>query len=97
MFAMIGPALVPVAALLPAFIPVVVLALVVFFVLPLALALFAFWIWMLVSAVQNRGLSDGEKIAWVLVIVFLHWLGAILYFFIGHPKRNTLWIPPQKP
>ncbi len=96
MFAMIGPALVPAAALLPALLPVVVLVLLFFFVLPLALALFAFWIWMLVSAVQNQGLSDGEKIAWVLVIVFLHWLGAILYFFVGHPKRNTPWIPPQQ-
>ena len=54
---------------------------------PLVLALFVFWIWMLVAAVQNQGLTDGEKIAWVLVIVFIHFLGALLYFFIGHPKR----------
>ena len=65
----------------------IMLALLVF--LPLALALFAFWIWMLVSAVQNKGLTEGEKIAWVLVIVFIHWLGALLYFFVGHPKRKT--------
>ena len=58
-------------------------------IIPIALALFAFWIWMLISAVQNKGLSEGEKIAWVLVIVFIHWLGALLYFFVGHPKRNT--------
>ena len=64
--------------------------------LPLALALMAFWIWMLVSAVQNQGLTEGEKIAWVLVIVFLHWLGAIIYYFVGHPKRNTPLIPAQK-
>jgi heme/copper-type cytochrome/quinol oxidase subunit 2 len=56
--------------------------------LPITLAAFAFWIWMIISAVQNKGLTDGEKIAWVLVIVFLHVLGALLYFFIGHPKRN---------
>jgi hypothetical protein len=56
--------------------------------LPIGLALLAFWIWMLVSAIQNRGLNEGEKIAWVLVIVFLHALGALLYLFIGHPKRN---------
>ena len=58
------------------------------FLLPLVLALFVFWIWMLISAVQNKGLTEGEKIAWVLVIVFLHWLGALLYFFVGHPKRK---------
>lgn len=55
-----------------------------------SLALTAFWIWMLVSAVQNKGLSDGEKVAWVLAIVFFHFLGSLLYLFIGWPKRNVL-------
>jgi hypothetical protein len=57
--------------------------------LPIGLALVAFWIWMLIEALQNKGLSDGEKIAWVLVIVLLHFLGALLYFFVGHPKRKN--------
>jgi hypothetical protein len=63
-----------------------------FFVLVLgaiALAACVFWIWMLISAIQNKGLGDGEKIGWVLAIVFLHFLGALLYFFIGWPKRRT--------
>ena len=55
----------------------------------LALALTVFWIWMLVSAIQNKGLSDGEKVGWVLAIVFFHFIGSLLYFFIGHPKRKT--------
>jgi len=46
-----------------------------------------FWIWMLISAIQNKGITDNERICWVLVIVFLHFIGAALYFFIGHPKR----------
>jgi hypothetical protein len=68
---------------------IILILLAALFVLPLVLALFAFWIWMLISAVQNKGLTEGEKIAWVLVIVFVHWLGALLYFFVGHPKRKT--------
>jgi hypothetical protein len=44
---------------------------------------------MLISAIQNRGLSDGEKIAWMLAIVLLHFLGALINFFVGHPKRKT--------
>ena len=48
----------------------------------------AFWIWMLVSAIVNKGLGDGEKIGWVLAIIFLHFLGALLYLFIGRPKRK---------
>jgi len=58
------------------------------FLLPIALALFAFWIWMLISTVQNKGPTEGEKIAWVLVVALLHFLGALIYFFVGHPKRK---------
>jgi hypothetical protein len=66
----------------------VILILAVLFLVPLCLALTAFWIWMLVCAIQNKGLSDGERTGWVLAIALLHFLGAVLYFFIGHPKRN---------
>ena len=55
----------------------------------IGLLAFAFWIWMIIDAIQNKGLTDGEKVAWVVVIVLLHCLGGLLYFFIGHPKRNT--------
>ena len=57
---------------------------------PLGLALFAFWIWMLVHAAQNKGLSDGEKVAWVLIIALVHFLGALIYFLVGRPKANQL-------
>ena len=55
----------------------------------IALAACVFWIWMLIDAIQNKGLTDGEKIGWVLAIVFLHIIGALLYFFIARSKRNT--------
>ncbi|HEY4415229.1 MAG TPA: PLDc N-terminal domain-containing protein [Verrucomicrobiae bacterium] len=55
----------------------------------IALLAFAFWIWMLIDAIQNKGLAEGEKIGWVLVIALLHIIGSTLYFFIGRPKRNT--------
>ena len=64
----------------------VILALIL---LPLALFLMVFWIWMLVDAIQNKGLTDGEKVGWVLAIVFLHFVGSLLYLFIGRPKRKT--------
>ena len=56
---------------------------------PIALLATAFWIWMLISAVQNKGLTDGERIAWVVVVALLQLLGAIIYFFVGHPKRKV--------
>jgi hypothetical protein len=54
----------------------------------LSLAWLVFWIWMLVHAITNKGLGDGEKIAWVLAIIFLPCLGGLLYFFIGKPKAT---------
>ena len=53
-----------------------------------ALAVFAFWLWMLVHAITNTGLATGEKVAWVLAIIFLPCIGAIIYFFVGRPKGN---------
>ena len=38
------------------------------------------------------GLSEGEKVAWVLIIVLVHFLGALIYFFVGRPKGNQ---PPM--
>lgn len=50
--------------------------------------LFVFWIFMLVSAIRNKGLTDGEKVGWVLAIIFFHFLGSLLYLFLGYSKRN---------
>jgi hypothetical protein len=68
--------------LLPAFFGV--------FMFLLGALVFVFWIWMLVDAIQNQGLREGEKIGWVLAIVFLHFIGSTLYFFFGRPKRYVV-------
>ncbi len=52
----------------------------------IAVLAFVFWIWMLIHAATNNGLSGAEKIVWVLVVLFLHLLGALIYFFVGRPK-----------
>lgn len=67
----------------------IALPLLLLVIIPISLALLAFWIWMLVHAIQNKGLSEGERIAWVIVLVFVHLLGAVIYFFVGRPKART--------
>ena len=62
----------------------------VLFLAPLALLAFAFWIGMLVHATTNNGLTDIEKLIWVIVILFTHFIGAIIYFFVGRPKRRAV-------
>jgi hypothetical protein len=43
---------------------------------------------MLIHAITNKGLGDGEKIVWVIVIIFLPFVGSLIYFFIGRPKAT---------
>jgi len=56
--------------------------------LALCVLVFAFWLWMLIHAITNNGLSGTERVVWVLVIIFLHVLGALIYFFVGRPKSS---------
>jgi Phospholipase_D-nuclease N-terminal len=54
----------------------------------LSVALFAFWIWMLVDGAQSTTApSSHQRIAWILILVFTHWLGALLYFFLVRRPR----------
>jgi len=48
-----------------------------------------FWIWALIDCATNPKLQSGEKIVWLLVIFFLHLLGAIIYAVAGRTRRLT--------
>jgi predicted transporter len=56
------------------------------FFLLLGILIVVFWIWMLVDCIQNQSLSSTEKIVWVLVILFLHALGALIYYLVGRRR-----------
>lgn len=58
-----------------------------FFLVVLGILSTLFWIWMIVDCATRKKLSDGERIAWILVLVFLHALGAVVYYFAV--KRNS--------
>jgi hypothetical protein len=53
------------------------------FALAFGVLAFVFWIWMLIDAIKNPSLDGTQRIVWVLVIVFLHALGALIYFVAG--------------
>jgi hypothetical protein len=61
--------------------------------IPIGIAIFAFWIWMLIDCIKNESLSGNEKVAWVLVIALTHFLGALIYFFAGRPRRHAVAAP----
>ena len=38
------------------------------------------------GCIKNERLDSTEKIVWVLVIVFLHALGALIYYLVGRDR-----------
>ena len=58
--------------------------------MPIVLAIFAFWIWMLVDCATKESDQGNDKIIWILVIIFTHWLGALIYFLVRRPERKRL-------
>lgn len=58
--------------------------------LPLAAAAAAtvFWIWALVDCATKEPNEEGtNKIVWILVILFTHFIGAVIYVLIRRPER----------
>ena len=48
---------------------------------------FAFWIWVLIDCVTKEADSGNNKIVWILIIVFAHVIGALIYYFVRRPQR----------
>jgi len=45
------------------------------------------WIWMLVDCASKEPSEGNEKIVWILIIIFTHWVGALIYLLVRRPKR----------
>jgi len=53
----------------------------------LLLAAIVFWLWMLVDCAMNEGDEGNTRLIWVLIIIFVHFIGAVLYFFFQRRRR----------
>jgi len=62
---------------------------VILLIILIGLALWVFWIWMIVDCAKRDFKNDGDKIVWILVLVFLGILGAIIYFFVIKNKNSN--------
>jgi hypothetical protein len=60
------------------------------------LGLFAFWLWMLVDCLTRPFERDADKIAWILALIFLNWLGALVYFFAGRRMGQRRAASPRR-
>jgi hypothetical protein len=46
-----------------------------------------FWIWVLFDCVTKEPSEGNDKIAWLLFIIFVPWIGAGIYYFARRPER----------
>jgi len=47
-----------------------------------------FWIAMLIDCAKNEPSTSSDKIVWIVVIVFTHILGALVYYFAQRRPRR---------
>ena len=52
------------------------------FAIAIGILLFVFWLWMLIDCLKRDFKKDYEKIVLVLVMIFVHLLGAVIYYFV---------------
>jgi hypothetical protein len=53
----------------------------------IGLGAFVFWIWMIIDCATNEPTAGNEKVVWILVIVFTHLIGALIYLLVRRPQR----------
>ena len=51
------------------------------------LAGLALWVWMVYDCATHESSTGNDKIAWLLVIIFVPCIGALIYFFARRPER----------
>ena len=56
---------------------------------PLGVLATAFWIWMIYDCVQN----DRDRHLWLWLLIFLHGLGAAIYFVARWLPRSSIQLP----
>lgn len=46
-----------------------------------------FWVWVLIDCIMKEPSDTNDKVAWLLFIIFLPYLGALLYYVLRRPAR----------
>jgi len=52
-----------------------------------SLCALAFWVWMLVEVLTRETDDGNNRLIWALVIVFTHWVGALIYLLVRRQER----------
>jgi hypothetical protein len=87
----------PALQLISMLVPLFFMALMLFFIV-IMIAGTAFWTWMIVDCVQNEPSTGNDKVVWLLLLIFTHFVGALIYFFARRgPRRRQFASLPTMP
>jgi Phospholipase_D-nuclease N-terminal len=46
-----------------------------------------FWIWAIIDCASNEPAGGNDKLIWLLVVILVHFVGALIYYFVRRPER----------
>jgi len=55
---------------------------------------FIFWIAEIVDVLRRQFREPTEKIVWLIVVLLLHFIGAVIYYFVGKKQGYLPGEPP---
>ncbi len=59
--------------------------------LPFLILIFVFWILTLIEVVTKEPSEGNDKLVWLILVLFFHFVGSILYWLIRRPERMRLY------
>jgi hypothetical protein len=66
------------------------------FVILVGVAACVLWIAALIDCLRREFPDSTEKLLWVLVIIFVHFLGALIYYFVGRSRGRLPTASPMR-
>ncbi|WP_409013832.1 PLD nuclease N-terminal domain-containing protein [Dyadobacter sp. CY356] len=58
------------------------------FFISCSIALFILFLWAIIDLMSNKDKLIGEKLIWLLVILFFPIIGTLIYLYYGRSDRN---------
>jgi Phospholipase_D-nuclease N-terminal len=46
-----------------------------------------FWVLMIIKCATKESSQGNNKLIWILIIIFTHWIGALVYYLVRRPQR----------
>ena len=62
---------------------------IIVFVFLFIIFLFIFWLWALINCLSSR-LGPAQKIFWIIIIIFFHFIGALVYFIFAKSIQEKM-------